>query len=108
MNTELLYAYLDGELDSGEAARLEARLAADPALVAELAALRQIDAALDALPGHEVTDAVRRFRRNWLGPRAATPGPVLHRHCPVCRRAFAFESEFCRLDGAALQITPIR
>ena len=73
MNTELLYAYLDGELNPEEAARLEARLAADPALAAELAALRQIDAALDALPGHEVTDdftervvAVARPRRGIL------------------------------------------
>lgn len=56
MNKELLYAYLDGELNPEEAARLEARLAADAALSEELAALRQVDATLDALPGHEVSD----------------------------------------------------
>ncbi|MCZ6573335.1 MAG: zf-HC2 domain-containing protein [Planctomycetota bacterium] len=56
MNKELLYAYLDGELNPEEAARLEARLAADSTLAEELAALRQVDAALDALPGHEVSD----------------------------------------------------
>lgn len=38
---ELLSAYLDGELDGPEQARLEAQLAADPALQAELETLRQ-------------------------------------------------------------------
>ena len=56
MNRELLYAYLDGELTAEEAARLEARLAADPALAAELATLRGFDTALETLPGHEAPD----------------------------------------------------
>ncbi|MCX7852132.1 MAG: zf-HC2 domain-containing protein, partial [Caldilineales bacterium] len=39
---ELLSAYLDGRLTSAEAARLEARLAADPALRQRLQELRQV------------------------------------------------------------------
>ena len=39
---ELLSRYLDGDLDAGQARLLEQRLAAEPALEAELAALRQL------------------------------------------------------------------
>lgn len=47
---ELLSAYLDGELGAGEQARLEAQLADDPALQAELDALRQTVALVRDLP----------------------------------------------------------
>jgi len=47
---ELLSAYLDGELSAGERARLEAQLANDPALQAELDALRQTVALVHDLP----------------------------------------------------------
>src|SRR5262249_5851016 len=42
----LLNAYLDGELDSLEASRFEARLASEPALAAEIEAYRLLRAAL--------------------------------------------------------------
>ncbi len=73
MNTEPLYAYLDGELTQQEAERLEARLSADPALAAELAALRDVDAALGTIPGYDASDgftervvAAARPRRGLL------------------------------------------
>ena len=45
---ELLGAWLDGELPAAEAQRVEAAVAADPALASECAALRRGDAALRA------------------------------------------------------------
>ena len=86
MNTEQLYAYLDGELNQKEAARLEARLAADPALAAELAALRQVDAALDALPGHEVSDAFTERVAAAARPRR---GILLRLGLPLAAAALA-------------------
>lgn len=47
---ELLSAYLDGRLDARERARLEAQLASDPALYAELAALRRTVTLVRSLP----------------------------------------------------------
>ncbi len=47
---ELLSAYLDGELSAEERARLEAQLASDPALQAELEALRHTVALMHDLP----------------------------------------------------------
>jgi hypothetical protein len=47
---ELLSAYLDGQLGARERARLEAQLAADPALRAELEALRRTVALVRDLP----------------------------------------------------------
>jgi len=79
MKRELLYAYLDGELPAEEAAELKARLAADPALAAELATLRGVDTALDMLPGHEAPeDFTERVlaatrRRHGLLLRLALP-----------------------------------
>jgi anti-sigma factor RsiW len=46
---ERLSAYLDGELDAAEAAKLEARLAEDPALAAELDAVHDVVLALRGL-----------------------------------------------------------
>ena len=50
--TELLHAYLDGELDAAETAAFQTEVARDPALRSELEALRAIDNALETLPGH--------------------------------------------------------
>ena len=47
---ELFSAYLDDQLSAEERARLEDRLAADPNLQAELAALRQTVAMVRELP----------------------------------------------------------
>jgi hypothetical protein len=70
---ELLSAYLDGRLDARERIRLEARLAAEPALRAELDELRRTVAAIRALP------RVRAPRRFTLDPKLARrpqPSPL--------------------------------
>lgn len=74
MSDERLHEYLDGQLSPEEAARLERELDTDAALREQLAGLRDLDAALDALPGHaaptdftaRVVHAVRRRRRGAL------------------------------------------
>jgi len=68
---ELLSAYLDGELSADERARLEAQLAADPVLRAELDALRHTVALVRALPAVSVP-------RNFILAReiAARPRPA--------------------------------
>src|SRR5512142_1925233 len=66
---ELLSAYLDDELSSRERARLEARLAVEPALRTELEALRRTVAVLHAAP--EVTP-----------PRSFVLDPALYRRRP--------------------------
>ena len=75
-----LYAYLDGELSAGDAADLEERLKSDPALNAELVAMRAADDALHTLPS-AASDAdftervlrVARRRRGGLLLRFAAP-----------------------------------
>ncbi len=68
---ELLSAYLDGQLSAGERARLETRLAANPALRAELEALRHTVALVRDLPPVPIP-------RNFILPQAmaARPRPV--------------------------------
>jgi len=74
MNTETLHAYLDGELDAAERARVERALETDASLRAELRALRSVHAALGALPAigasaaftDRVVDAARPRRRGLL------------------------------------------
>jgi hypothetical protein len=61
--TELLSAYLDGQLADSERARLEERLAADASLRAELESLRQTVSLLGELPKVAVP-------RNFILPRA--------------------------------------
>lgn len=56
MNTEQLHAYLDGELTPEEVASVEAELARNPALAAELEVLRGVDGALSTLDGHDAPD----------------------------------------------------
>lgn len=73
---ELLSAYLDGELDAKDRARLEAQLAADPALRAELEALRRTVALVRDLP-------LQPIPRNFILPRATVPKA---RPAPVTRR----------------------
>jgi hypothetical protein len=65
---ELLSAYLDGQLSVEERMRLEARLAADPALQAELETLRHTVTLVRGLPQVEVP-------RNFILPRAAVAQP---------------------------------
>lgn len=68
---ELLSAYLDDQLSAGERARLEAQLATDPALRAELDTLRHTVALVRDLPPVPVP-------RNFILPQtvAARPRPV--------------------------------
>lgn len=65
---ELLSAYLDGQLGARERVGLEARLAADPALRAELERLRRTVALVHALPCVPVP-------RNFILPQAAAARP---------------------------------
>ena len=68
---ELLSAYLDDQLSAGERARLEAQLATDPVLRAELDTLRHTVALVRDLPPVPIP-------RNFILPRtvAARPRPV--------------------------------
>ena len=77
---ELLSAYIDGQLGAGERARLEARLATDPALGAELEALRRTVALVRELPPVPVP-------RNFFLARAMA-APAQPVHPPRPRRAW--------------------
>jgi surface antigen len=77
VDTATLVAYLDGEVDGGTAARVEAALATDPALAEQLASLRRADARLRAafepvlgapLPPLALVPAPAR-----IGPKAVAP-----------------------------------
>lgn len=65
MDDELLSAYLDGELDAAEAARLAQRIASDDALAQRVAALAEVRSALAALAQEVVVVTVPQ-RRNFL------------------------------------------
>ncbi len=85
---ELLSAYLDGQLSAEEQARLEARLAADPALKAELDALRRTVALVRDLPPVPVP-------RNFILPQEAVRRqPVSARPQPAGRRRRAWAAPF--------------
>jgi hypothetical protein len=64
---ELLSAYLDDQLDAGDRARLEARLAVDPALRSELEMLRRTVALVRDLPSQPVP-------RNFILPQETASG----------------------------------
>nr|HID15121.1 hypothetical protein [Anaerolineae bacterium] len=82
---ELLSAYLDGQLSAGERARLEAQLAADPALRAELEALRHTvtlvrDLPLVSIPRNFILSpavAARPRPAPLARPRRAWAAPLL-------------------------------
>jgi hypothetical protein len=65
---ELLSAYLDDQLSSRERERLEARLATDPALQAELEALRRTVSLVRALPSVPIP-------RNFILPQSMAERP---------------------------------
>ncbi|MBX9624472.1 MAG: hypothetical protein K2X82_11745, partial [Gemmataceae bacterium] len=76
-----LVAYLDGELGPAAAAKVEARLAADPAYRSRAAALRRSFALLDVLPRPEVTPtfAARTLANLPAAPSAGSavlPAPL--------------------------------
>jgi anti-sigma factor RsiW len=81
---ELLSAYLDGQLNSSDSARLESRLASDESLRTALDNLRSTRGLLRQLPS-------RRAPRNFtLTPQMAGIKPPTPRLVPVFRFATAF------------------
>ncbi len=80
-DNELLSAYLDGELNDTERAALEARLEADPALRAELEALRRTIALVRALP------ELRAPRNYTLDPAVYGRKPAAPLHVIMFPRA---------------------
>jgi hypothetical protein len=60
VDAERLAAYLAGELDADEIADVESALARDPALRADLDAMRRADEALAAVPPTELPEGVER------------------------------------------------
>jgi hypothetical protein len=72
---ELLSAYLDDQLDAGERTRLETQLAADPALRAELEALRHTVALVREMPQQPIP-------RNFILPQTTAPS---RRPAPAAR-----------------------
>jgi hypothetical protein len=80
-DVETLTAYLDGQLDSAQRQRLEARLGSDPELKAALDALRESRSVLRRLPQ-------RRAPHNFtLTPKMAGIKPPLPRSYPIFRWA---------------------
>jgi anti-sigma factor RsiW len=85
VDTERLAAFLDGELDAVEAAAVEAALAGDPRLRAELAAMRRADEALRSVPATDLPPGFEARLRTRLdaelgdllgtGGRAQVDGP---------------------------------
>lgn len=77
---ERLTAYADGELDTDEAAALEADLARDPALRARLTAIRDSDDALRSLPAVEprqgFDERLRAAIDDELASRLDDPAPA--------------------------------
>ncbi len=95
-----LVAYLDGELDDAARARVEARLAIDPALADELAELRDTWDVLDLDEAPRTTDGFtervlaetkrERERRWWV-----------HRVAPVAAAAVLVLAVFATFRGGA-------
>lgn len=97
---ELLSAYLDGQLNPSEAARLEARLSSDPNLKATLEDLRQTRGLLRRLPQRR---APRNFR---LTPRMAGLRPPEPRAYPAFRLATALAALLFVGSVALNAVTP--
>ncbi len=95
---ELLSAYLDNELTPAERAALERRLAAEPALVAELEALRSVVVQARALP---LLKAPRDFRLDpaIYGRPVARPAArrALDRRVTPVQRAYRWSSAISAL-----------
>jgi len=100
-DVEKLSAYLDGQLSTAEMARLESRLASDPALAAALEAIRQSRSILRRLPQ-------RRAPRNFTltpkmaGLRAPTPRAV-----PTLRFATILATVLLAITFATNTIAPM-
>ena len=83
-DVEQLSSYLDGGLSPSDSARLEFRLASDPALASALDALRESRSLLRRMPH-------RRAPRNFLlTPKMVGQKPPLPRSYPIFKFATAF------------------
>ncbi|MFZ5855829.1 MAG: hypothetical protein ACOYZ6_03285 [Chloroflexota bacterium] len=95
---ERISEYLDGRLDSSDSARLEARLASDPALASTLDAMRESRALLRRMPK-------RRAPRNFTLTRQMVGlKPPLPRSYPVFRFATALATILFALSFVAKPI----
>ncbi len=100
-DVERLSAYLDGQLDQGEAARLETRLETDPQLASVFEALRQSRVILRQLPQ-------RRAPRNFtLTPKMIGQKPPLPRAYPFFRFSTALAAVLLLFTFAVNAIGPI-
>ena len=71
MNTQLVMAYVDGELDSTQVAEFEARIAADPALQRAVQRERDLRAALSAAYDPVLAEPVPLALQALLSPAPA-------------------------------------
>ncbi|MFZ5911188.1 MAG: anti-sigma factor family protein [Chloroflexota bacterium] len=100
-DVEQLSAYLDGQLDQGDAARLETRLETDPQLASVFEELRQSRAVLRQLPQ-------RRAPRNFvLTPKMIGQKPPLPRAYPFFRFSTALAAVLLLFTFAINAIGPI-
>lgn len=98
---ENLSAYLDGQLDSKESAKLESRLKSDPELESALQDLRSARGILHALPQ-------RKARRNFTLTRQMVGlKPPLPRSYPLIRFATVFASILFLLSFTATALSPL-
>lgn len=93
-----LSAYLDGELEAGERAAVEAALARSPALAARLQRLRGVDAALRALP----VEAPSEELLARLRARVVADDPASTRRGPPRRRRWLAGLAAAAAAGLAL------
>jgi hypothetical protein len=99
-DVEKLSAYLDGQLKSSEAARLESRLQTEPELASILKDLRQTRSLLRQLPQ-------RRAPRNFtLTPKMVGQKPPLPRAYPTFRFATVLATLLLFFTFAANSIAP--
>ncbi|HEY5614484.1 MAG TPA: hypothetical protein VIL52_00545, partial [Bacteroidota bacterium] len=54
--------------------------------------------------GLAVTDAIQKFRQEWLGSKANAK--ELTKTCAKCSRTFSFTTEKCTVDGEELSAIP--
>lgn len=100
-DVEKLSAYLDGQLSTAETARLEPRIAANPALAAVLEAMRQSRSVLRRLPQ-------RRAPRNFtLTPRMAGLRAPTPRAVPVLRFATVLATVLLAITFATNTLAPM-
>jgi predicted metalloprotease with PDZ domain len=51
-----------------------------------------------------VTSEIKEFREKWLGSKSTKGIASLQKICPVCKRHYLFEYEYCKFDGEGLAI----